>query len=170
MLKNEPRTKLMKPRIVIAVVAIIAVLLTLAVFAQNSRKPGSASANMPTTAAKTASQAHQSKIIAYYFHGTVRCVTCRKIESLSHDVVVSDFAEPLKTGLLEWQVVNVDLPENQHFIRDYQLVAKSLVLVKYEDGKQVGYKNLQKIWTYINNEQSFRAYVKGELQVAMGRS
>jgi hypothetical protein len=64
----------------------------------------------------------------------------------------------------------VDLPENEHFIRDYQLVAKSLVLVNYEDGKQVGYKNLQKIWTYINNEPSFRAYVKDELQAALGRS
>ncbi len=160
----------MKPRIAIAVVAVIGVLLTLAVFAQNSRKPEGRSANTPTTAAKTANQTHQSKIIAYYFHGTVRCVTCRKIESLSHEVVASDFAEPLKTGLLEWQVVNVELPENQHFIRDYQLVTKSLVLVKYEDGKRVGYKNLQKIWTYINNEQSFRAYVKGELQAALGKS
>jgi hypothetical protein len=157
----------MKPRLVIAVVAIIGILLALAVFAQNSRK---SAANPPTAAAKTTNQARQSKIIAYYFHGTVRCVTCRKIESLSHDVVASDFAEPLKTGQLEWQVVNVDLPENQHFIRDYQLVTKSLVLVKYEDGKQVGYKNLQKIWTYINNEQAFRGYVKDELKAALGTS
>jgi hypothetical protein len=157
----------MKPRIAIAVVAVVGILLTLAVFAQNSRK---SAANTPTTAAKTTNQAHQSKIIAYYFHGEVRCVTCRKIESLSHDVVASDFAGPLKTGQLEWQVVNVELPENQHFIRDYQLVTKSLVLVRYEDGKQVGYKNLQKIWTYISNEQAFRGYVKGELQAALGRS
>jgi hypothetical protein len=160
----------MKPRIVIAVVAVIGVLLALAVFAQNSRKPEGRPVNPPSMAAKTANQAHQSKIIAYYFHGTVRCVTCRKIESLSHDVVASDFAEPLKAGQLGWQVVNVELPENQHFIRDYQLVTKSLVLVKYEDGKQVGYKNLQKIWTYISNEPTFRDYVKGELQAALGRS
>jgi hypothetical protein len=160
----------MKPRIVIAIVTVIGVLLALAVFAQNSRKPEVRPANPPSTVAKTANQAHQSKIIAYYFHGTVRCVTCRKIESLSHDVVASDFAEPLKTGQLEWQVVNVDLPDSQHFIRDYQLVTKSLVLVKYEDGKQVGYKNLQKIWTLINDEQAFRVYVKGELQAALGRN
>jgi len=160
----------MKPRLAIAVVAVIGVSLALAVFTQNSRKPQGRSANTPTTATKVANQTHQSKVIAHYFHGTVRCVTCRKIESLSHDVVASDFAEPLKTGQLEWQVVNVELPENQHFIRDYQLVSKSLVLVKYEDGKQVGYKNLQKIWTYISNEQAFRGYVKGELQAALGRS
>jgi hypothetical protein len=160
----------MKPRLAIAVAALICLLLTLAVFAQNGRKAQGRSANTPTTATKVANQTHHSKVIAYYFHGTVRCVTCRKIESLSHDVVASDFAEPLKTGQLEWQVVNVELPENQHFIRDYQLVTKALVLVKYEDGKQVGYKNLQKIWTNINNEQSFRAYVKGELEAALGRS
>jgi hypothetical protein len=159
----------MQPRVVIAAAAFIGILLALVVFAQNSGKSGRTAASAPTTTTKTADQAQQSKIIAYYFHGTVRCVTCRKIESLSHDVVASDFSGPLKTGQLEWQVVNVELPENQHFVRDYQLVTKSLVLVKYQDGKQVGYKNLQKIWTYINNQQAFRDYVKGELQAALGR-
>jgi hypothetical protein len=159
----------MKPRIIIALVAIIAVLLTLAVYAQNSRKAESHSTKAPSAATNSADQKTHSKIIAYYFHGTVRCMTCRKIESLSHEVVASDFAEQLKNGQVEWQVVNVELPENQHFIRDYQLVTKSLVLVKYDNGKPAGYKNLQNIWRLVGNEQAFRNYVKGELQAAIGR-
>ncbi len=158
----------MKPRIVIAVVAVIAVLLSLAVLAQNSRNSKRHPANVSSTTAKTADQNHHAKVVAYYFHGTVRCLTCRKIESLSHDVVASDFATQLKTGDLEWQVVNVDLGENAHFIEDYQLMASSLVLVKYENGKQTGHKNLQEVWRLVNNEQGFRDYVKGELQAALG--
>ena len=95
-------------------------------------------------------------------------MTCRKIESLSHDVVASDFKAQLKTGDLEWQAVDVDLPENEHFIKDCQLMASSLVLVKYENGKQAGYKNLQEVWKLVNNERGFRDYVKGELQAALG--
>jgi hypothetical protein len=155
--------------LLILITAVIATL-SIVVLAQNSRKLASHPVNAPSTPAKAADQTHQFKITAYYFHGTVRCVTCRKIESLSHEVVTSDFAEQLKNGHLEWQVVNVDLPENQHFIRDYQLVTKSLVLVKYDNGKQAGYKNLKEIWTRVNDEQAFRNYVKGELQTALGTS
>ena len=165
MLKNEPRTK--RSRIVIAIVAIIAVLLTLEVLAQNSRQPGRAAQNATPRAAKTVIQAHSSKVVAYYFHGTFRCVTCRKIENLSHDVVNSSFAEQLKTGQLQWQAVNMELPQNMHFIKDYQLVTSSLVLVKYESGKS-GYKNLQDVWKFVNNERAFRNYVKGEVQAALG--
>jgi hypothetical protein len=159
----------MRPRMVIAIVACIGVLFSLVLFARSGRTPVSSSANSPSTAPKTADQIKHSKIIAYYFHGTVRCMTCRKIESLSHDVVAADFAAQLKTGDLEWQVVNVDLPENQHFITDYQLVTKSLVLVSYENGKPTGYKNLQDIWRLVNKEEAFRNYVKGELQAAIGK-
>ena len=167
--KNEPGTERMKPRIVIAIVPAIGVLLSLAVFVQSSGKPGKTQPqNTVQNTANSADQVHHSKIIAYYFHGTVRCMTCRKIESLSHDVVASDFMAQLKTGDLEWHAVNLDLPENTHFIRDYQLVARSLVLVKYENGKQTGYKNLQEIWRLVNDEKAFRKYIKGELQAALG--
>jgi hypothetical protein len=139
--------------------------LSFAVFAQNTKSPSQAAPASSTNS----NQARHPRVVAYYFHGDVRCVTCRKLESLSHDVLTSDFAAQLKSGEVEWQVVNVDLPENTHFIRDYQLVSKSLVLVKYENGKQIGYKNLQDVWRLVNKEQAYRNYVKGELQAALGR-
>lgn len=158
----------MKTRILIAIVAAICVLLSLEVVAQSSGNP---SKGRPQNAApnvtKPGDQAHSSKVVAYYFHGTFRCVTCRKIENLSHDVVNSSFAEQLKTGQLQWQAVNMELPQNMHFIKDYQLVTSSLVLVKYESGKS-GYKNLQDVWKFVNNERAFRNYVKGEVQAALG--
>jgi hypothetical protein len=153
----------MKRKISFAFFTAVVVVLSLVVLAQTSRK------NTVQTSTKATDQVGHSKVLAYYFHGTVRCMTCKKIESLSHDVVASDFAGQLKTGDLEWKVVNVDLPENEHFIKDYQLVTRSLVLVKYENGKQVGYKNLQDIWRLVNNEQAFRNYVKVELQATLGR-
>lgn len=110
-----------------------------------------------------------SKVVAYYFHGNTRCYTCRKIESLSHDVMTSDFSPQLKTDQLEWQSINVEEPGNEHFFDDYKLVSWSLVLVTYKNGKQTDYKNLTDVWTLVNNGQAFHSYVKDGVRVALER-
>ena len=40
------------------------------------------------------------------------------------------FAKDIAAGRLEWRLVNIQNPENRHFIQDYQLFTKSLVLVR----------------------------------------
>ena len=37
-------------------------------------------------------------VMVYYFHGNVRCATCRAIESQTHETVESDFASQLESG------------------------------------------------------------------------
>jgi hypothetical protein len=101
-------------------------------------------------------------IKAYYFHGNLRCYSCKKIEQYSREAIETYFAEQLKNGLLTFQAINIDQPENRHFIQDYQLVTKSLVLIEYQDGKQVKWKNLEKVWQFLNNEEAFLNYVKAE--------
>ena len=58
----------------------------------------------PATSGKLASP----RIIAYYFHGTARCMTCRKLEAYSEAALLSGFAEELESGVLEFRTVNVD--------------------------------------------------------------
>ncbi len=125
----------------------------------------------PQVASTTSSSVatRNSKVVAYYFHGTSRCFTCKKIEGLSHDVVTSEFSPQLKTDELEWQSVDVEQPGNEHFFTDYKLVSWSLVLVTYRNGKQADYKVLTNVWTLVNNEQAFRNYVKSGIQIALER-
>jgi hypothetical protein len=118
---------------------------------------------------RVSASSRDTKVVAYYFHGTSRCYTCRKIEALSHDVVTSDFSPQLKTDRLEWQSVDVEQPGNEHFFTDYKLVSWSLVLVTYRNGKQADYKVLDNVWTLVNNEPAFRSYVKGGIQSALER-
>ncbi|MGC9225342.1 MAG: nitrophenyl compound nitroreductase subunit ArsF family protein [Terracidiphilus sp.] len=121
------------------------------------------------SAAGTPGGTRDSKVVAYYFHGNTRCFTCRKIESLSHDVVISEFSPQLKTDQLEWQSVNVEQPGNEHLFDDYKLITWSLVLVTYRDGQQTGYTNLTDVWTLVNNQPAFRSYVKSGIQTALER-
>jgi hypothetical protein len=109
-------------------------------------------------------------VVAYYFHGNFRCQTCRKIEALSREAVESGFPEDLKVGRLEWRVINVEESGNEHFIQDYQLFSKSLVLVAKEGSKQTRWKNLQEVWTLVGNREAFIKYVQAEIRAYLGGS
>jgi len=56
------------------------------------------------------------KVVAYYFHGRVRCISCVKIEKLSRKAITEGFSNDLKNGRLEFRDVNVEEPANRHFI------------------------------------------------------
>lgn len=101
------------------------------------------------------------KVIAYYFHGDVRCPTCRKIEAYAQEAIETGFPEQLKSGQLEWRVVNIERPANEHFVNDYDLTTRSVVVVNVQDGKQVAWNNLQKVWDLVGNKQAFLTYIQG---------
>ena len=73
---------------------------------------------------KTIETENSRKIIVYYFHGKVRCYTCKRIEELTKDAVCDFFAEEIKKGLVALKVIDVDKKENNHFSKDYQLFTR----------------------------------------------
>jgi len=103
-----------------------------------------------------------SGIRVYYFHGTTRCATCKTIEAYAHETVASAFAPELKAGSLEWTVVNVDLPANQHFTRDFQLYTRSVVVVDAKDPKR--FKVLDRVWQLVGDKAAFQKYVEQEIR------
>lgn len=107
--------------------------------------------------------------IVYYFMTTQRCPSCMKIEAFTKETVQTKFGGALKKGGMVWKMVNVDLPENRHFIKDYQLYTKSVVLVKMRNGKQVEWKNLDRVWTLLGNKESFQAYIFKEVTAFTGK-
>ncbi len=117
-------------------------------------------------AVSDSTQAH--KIVAYYFHGNVRCVSCKKIEAYTDEAIHGAFASELDGGSLEWRVVNIDEPENKHFIEDYQLYTKSVILSDMADGKEVRWKNLDKVWKLLGDKDEFIAYIDNEVKGYLG--
>lgn len=106
--------------------------------------------------------AEQSKALTqstvYYFHSNARCMSCHKIENYTKEVFEENFKDKL-----DLKIVNIDEQANRHFINDYQLYTKSVVLVKVKEGKEVGYKNLDKVWNYFRDEKQFKKYMKNEI-------
>ncbi len=103
--------------------------------------------------------------IAYYFHTTERCMTCRTIESYAYEAIVTGFKDAYDSKKLQWKAVNLDETENEHFIDDYQLHTKSVVLSKIQDGKETQWKNLDRVWDLVNDREEFIAYVQKEAAV-----
>lgn len=102
----------------------------------------------------------KSKVIAYYFHGDFRCYSCTLIERYSKEAVESNFMDAVSAGKLEFKAVNVEARGNEHYVNDYKLYTKSLILSLVKDGKEIKSKNLSKIWEYVGNKQRFIDYVK----------
>ena len=105
-------------------------------------------------------------LVVYYFHGNMRCATCGKFERLTREVVEDQFRQEVADGAVRLDVVNVDLPENGHFVEDFGLTTKSVVLSFR--GKS---RNLDRIWTVIRQgDDAFREYVSGEIRAMLGEA
>jgi len=104
-----------------------------------------------------------SKVVAYYFYGIMRCPTCHKLEQYSKEVIENNFKTELASGKLEFKAINVEVKGNEHFVNDYQLYTKSLVLSLVKSGKEVRSKNLVAIWELVGNKDKFSSYVKEEV-------
>jgi len=103
------------------------------------------------------------KVTAYYFHGTFRCYTCTNMEKYSREAIKASFKDALASGNFEFKAINVEESGNEHFVNDYQLYTKSLILSLVKDGKEIKSKNLDKIWEYSRNKQRFIDYVTDEI-------
>jgi hypothetical protein len=125
-------------------------------------RPVAAVTNQITTNA-TAQQ-----VIAYYFHGTVRCETCLMIEQLAKTVIEQQFSAELAMNRLAFTSVNYELPENAHFLTDYKLPCPSLVLVRRTDGEEEAWKLLADTWQLVHEPLRLHAYVETEVRHFLG--
>ncbi|GIV20821.1 MAG: hypothetical protein KatS3mg023_2572 [Armatimonadota bacterium] len=101
-------------------------------------------------------------VVLYYFHTTFRCASCLTIEKTVRQVLSEQFQKQIDDGLLQFDTVDVENPQNRHYIEDYKLYSKSLVLVEYQDGKEVRHKNLEGIWQQTSLE-GLRDYIAQEI-------
>jgi|WetSurMetagenome_2_1015567.scaffolds.fasta_scaffold285461_2 hypothetical protein len=117
----------------------------------------------------SSSDGPRHKIIAYYFHGTVRCPTCPNIERYTDKALKTHFADYLADGKLEWRAINREEPPNEHFAQDYQLYSQALIIVDSIPGEPSEWKNLEAIWDHAGDKATFIEYVRTEVDQYLRR-
>jgi hypothetical protein len=126
----------------------------------------SASTPDSASAARTV-KGEKQKLVVYYFHTTYRCHSCNLIEKLTKTAIESGFAEQLDNGRVEFRSVNIETDGNKHFVQDYKLYTKSVVLSYMHHGEQQRWKNLEKVWTLLRSEEKFIDYIQREVSALL---
>ena len=160
----------MKARRLIQIALLLFVAVSVVYLVSQESRKSLAAAPRATTQPEKNEAVRQPKVVVYYFHGNFRCVSCRKLEAVSQQAVTNGFAQELKRGDLEWRVVNVETSGNEHFVSDYKLFSKALVVVKFRGGKQIEYKNLMKAWELLQNDEALEKYVQSEVKASLQES
>ena len=125
--------------------------------------PGNTGTELASAAGEDGSDG--SRVVAYYFHTTFRCPSCHKIEQYTEGAIKEYFAKEIESGDLVYEVTNIEDKGNEHFVQDYQLYTKSVVLSLVKDGKEVGFKNLENVWQLLRNRDKFYEYIKEETRI-----
>lgn len=128
-------------------------------------KPAQATSKPATSRpVQVATRPSAPMVTVYYFHRTMRCPTCRRLEELARQAVEKGFAHELDLGIVKWQTINVEQEGYGHFVKDFKLEGPSLVMVKTEDGKRIEWQNLEKIWELVRSPDEYIKYVQDGLR------
>jgi len=152
----------MKKLTVISAILILSLVLSVFIFAGEKPAESTDPGDKAAVENKEDANPNGDVIIAYYFHGTQRCATCKKLEAYSREALKKGFPEDIADSSIVFTMVNYDLDENRHYIDDYGLYTKALILSKVSDGKEVEWKNLDKIWQLVRDEDKYIEYVQKE--------
>lgn len=107
-------------------------------------------------------------VAVYYFYDNIRCQTCKQIEANTKEVVEQDYAKEVAEGTVVWRPINTDEPGNQHYLKDYSIMSKSVIVAKFEAGKQVKWSNLKKVWQLIKDPNAYKQYLRDEINSVLG--
>jgi hypothetical protein len=103
-----------------------------------------------------------AKAVVYYFRTNFRCPTCMKLETYTREAVEKHFADEVKRGEVLFVMLNVEEEPNAHFIRDYSLKTKSVVLAS--PAHKDRWKNLDQIWKRVGDKEGYLQYIREELK------
>ena len=85
------------------------------------------------------------------------------MEKWTKEVIDNDLKNEKAGGKIVMKIINTETKGNEHFMNDYKLFTKSVVLALVKDGKEVKFLNLAKVWDFLRSGDKFKAYVKDEI-------
>jgi hypothetical protein len=115
------------------------------------------------TANQAAVAGSSGEVVAYYFHGTVRCDACLLIELLAKNAIEQHFRAELDAQSLVFRSVNYDLPENESYRAAYGLPPPALVLVR-QQAQSTESRVLGETWSLLEEPPKFDNYVATQVR------
>jgi hypothetical protein len=98
-----------------------------------------------------------TQVVVYYLHGTIRCVTCNRIEKQARETVESGFAAELADKRMLWR--EVDFDQDPALAKRYDVSASTVVVVRFDNGRESGFQRLDKVWPLVDKPEEFKSYI-----------
>lgn len=117
-----------------------------------------------------AAPAAGAAVTVYYFHSTARCAECLQIEQLAGEILQQTFARQLADGRLLWCPVNADLPQNTHFVFDFELAANELVVAWGAASQRDEWDKLPEVWNLAHDPERLRAALVPMVRQALAKT
>ncbi|MCM1010552.1 MAG: nitrophenyl compound nitroreductase subunit ArsF family protein [Fusobacterium sp.] len=97
-----------------------------------------------------------------YYWANPRCANCKKMEQFTQSAV-----QKMNDNSVHFKSLDMSKPENKAAVKKYKLYTKSVVISKNVQGKEQ-WKNLDGIWTKVNNQKAFEKYITDEVKKFKG--
>jgi len=124
-------------------------------------RPATGPATIKTPASAVKAIGLKTAVI-YYFYTNTRCSSCKAIEAYTREAVEKNFSADYKGWKIAFKGVNVDDAPNNHFVQDYRLDSKSVVVQKLSGDKSMKWVKLEKVWQLLGDKEAFINYVTAE--------
>lgn len=101
------------------------------------------------------------RVLALYFHRTVRCPTCVKMGGLAEEAVKQGFEKQVQEGKVEFRFIDFQAEENAKLKKAYKITGPALIVVKIVDNKVQEQVDLKDIWKKVQGDkEEFLKYVR----------
>lgn len=107
-------------------------------------------------------------VVVYFFDSDKECRTCSQLETYALETIERDFAPELASGELQWRVINVDEPQNEHYVTEYGLYSKAVVVSRIENGQEMRWENLEDIWELVYDKPAYQEYIRSNVKDFLG--
>lgn len=102
-----------------------------------------------------------------YFHRVPGCQTCQIMSRYVFETVETKFAPEAESKKLVLRYIDFENPRYAAQTRAYKISGPTLTAIEVQNGKDVRYWRLDKIWTFAGNKAQFQNYVETELKRIM---
>jgi len=162
------KSPIIKKMVLLTIIVVMTVIAATTVKGPKQSEKATKPATRPVISEQSPEKIASSQTVIYYFMTTYRCRSCNYIENTTRASIEQYFAEQIKNGSVVFKMLNIDEEQNKHFVNEYGLYTKSVVLSSVKDGKQLKWKNLDQVWNLIGQDESFKTYISSEIKSFIG--
>ena len=165
----------MDKKVIIGSAIGVVILVILAIASSGSPKSSEAVADshgnqnkISSTCGSQQSCLGAEKVEVFLFHATQRCPTCIRIGQLAKATVEERFPEQLKSGIIDFREINIDLPENKALATKFKATGSALFINSIRNGQD----NIEEdttVWQLASGDPvKYKDYLANKLNTILG--